>query len=120
MPPPLTGFRTKYDVALQEKWCPSCLHLIRTQYREGFGVESNVAANGCECKTGYEPAYACYATGKKTCPGFPNCTNRPELCCTTSDTCNPRPSWPPQPPPPPCGYGYRPTYCVKSPARAAQ
>ena len=36
MTQPLTGFRTKYDLALQEKWCPSCLHPRRIQYREGF------------------------------------------------------------------------------------
>ena len=32
----MSGFRTKYDLALQEKWYPSCLHPRRMQYREGF------------------------------------------------------------------------------------
>ena len=40
MTQPLTGFRTKYDLALQEKWCPSCLYPRRIQYRENYIVNS--------------------------------------------------------------------------------
>lgn len=42
MPPPLIGFRTKYDLALQEKWCPSCKDPRQVRYHERYTTTPTV------------------------------------------------------------------------------
>ena len=59
---PLTGFRTKYDLMLQEKWCPSCKD-PRQRYYERYGTTTTPET--------FERGGQVLTTGDGACCGTP-------------------------------------------------